>query len=144
MGFNTEFKSWRIDSIDRFKDTRGTLSVAEFGSHYDFRVERIFYLSDIDNDDIRGQHAHEELKQFVICVSGSFDISLDNGKIKETLTMSDDGKGLFLDGLVWREMTNFTENTVMLVLCDRVYKNDRVIRNYSEFLTEVKERYNEV
>lgn len=143
MTINKEFMSWRIDSINRFKDARGILSVAEFGTHYDFRVERIFYLSDVENDDVRGQHAHEELKQYVICVSGSFEISLDNGEIKETLVMSNDGKGLFLDGLVWREMTNFSPGTVMLVLCDRVYNDDRVIRNYCEFLAEVKEKNND-
>ncbi len=130
---------WALTSIDHIQDDRGNLSVAEFGKHFDFRIERIFYLSNIGQNEQRGNHAHEELNQFILCVSGSFDIELDNGKFKNNYTMSNNGTGLFVDGLVWRTMTNFTSDAVMIVLCDRVYNDDIVIRDYEEYLTKVEE-----
>ena len=134
---------WNITVIDHIQDDRGNLSVAEFGKHFDFKIERIFYLSNIGKDEQRGDHAHEQLNQFILCLAGSFDIILDNGKVKETYSMSNNGKGLFVDGLVWRTMSNFTSDAVMLVLCDRIYQDDIVIRDYDEFLVKVKENNNE-
>jgi dTDP-4-dehydrorhamnose 3,5-epimerase-like enzyme len=130
---------WKIIAIDHIQDERGNLSVAEFGKQFNFKIQRIFYLSNIDKKEQRGNHAHEELNQFILCVSGSFDIELDNGELKETYNMSNNGKGLFVDGLVWRTMSNFTSDAVMLVLCDRIYHDDRVIRDYNEFLVKIKE-----
>lgn len=132
-------KSWDLTSINHFHDERGNLSVAEFGLHFDFKVERLFYLSNIVKESQRGCHAHEELKQFIICVSGSFDIELDNGKEKSIIKLSNNGYGLFVDGLVWRTMYNFTHDAVMIVLCDRVYTDDIVIRNYDDFLKRVSD-----
>jgi dTDP-4-dehydrorhamnose 3,5-epimerase-like enzyme len=131
---------WSVAVIDHIQDDRGTLSVAEFGKHFDFKIERIFYLSNIGKDEQRGDHAHEQLNQFILCVAGSFDIVLDNGKIKENYSMSNNGKGLFVDGLVWRTMSNFTSDAVMVVLCDRIYHDDRVIRDYDEFLVKIAEK----
>jgi len=133
-------KNWALTSIDHIQDERGNLSVAEFGKHFDFKIERMFYLSNIGQNEQRGNHAHEKLNQFILCVSGSFDIELDNGKLKKTFTMSNNGIGLFVNGLVWRTMDNFTSDAVMVVLCDRIYSNDVVIRDYKEFLTKVEER----
>lgn len=134
---------WDLIPIDHIQDARGSLSVAEFGKHFDFRVERIFYLSNIERNEKRGDHAHENLNQFILCVSGSFDIELDNGMLKDTYTMSNNGCGLFVEGLVWRTMTNFTSDAVMAVLCDRVYSDDLVIRDYRVFLAKVKENNHE-
>ncbi|MGO4891640.1 sugar 3,4-ketoisomerase [Flavobacterium sp. W21_SRS_FM6] len=133
---------WNITAIDHIQDDRGALSVAELGKHFDFKVERIFYLTNIGKDEQRGEHAHEQLNQFILCVAGSFDIILDNGKVKETYSISNNGKGLFVDGLVWRTMSNFTSDAVMLVLCDRIYQDDKVIRDYDEFLVKVKVKEN--
>ena len=134
---------WSLIPIDHIKDARGSLAVAEFGKHFDFRVERIFYLSNIGRNEERGDHAHEDLNQFILCVAGSFDIELDNGTLKNTYTMSNNGHGLFVEGLVWRTMTNFTNDAVMAVLCDRVYSDDIVIRDYNIFLAKVKENDHE-
>ncbi len=134
---------WKLISIDHIQDERGNLSVAEFGKHFDFKVERIFYLSNISKGEQRGDHAHEQLNQFILCVSGSFDIILDDGAVKENYRMSNNGKGLYVDGLVWRTMRDFTSDAVMIVLCDRIYQDDRVIRDYNEFLVKIKEKNND-
>jgi hypothetical protein len=88
----------------------------------------------------RGEHAHLELNQFMLCLAGSFDIELDNGFKKQKITMTNDSKALIVRDLVWREMTNFTPNAVMLVLNDRVYSEDVVIRKYSVFKQLVDEK----
>ena len=132
--------NWALTSIGHFQDCRGNLSVAEFGIHFDFKIERIFYLSDIVHNEQRGGHAHEDLRQFVLCLSGSFEIVLDNGRHnKSSYTMSNDGIGIFINGLVWRTMSNFTNDAVMLVLCDRIYDDDVVIRDYKEYLAKLDE-----
>jgi hypothetical protein len=130
-------KGWEFVNIDNIHDESGTLSVAEFEKHFNFEAKRIFYLSNIKKGEIRGEHAHEVLSQFVLCLAGCFDIELDNGNQKENYTLSNDGVGILLDGLVWRTMSNFSEDSVMLVLCDRVYKQDIVIRSYDDFLKKV-------
>lgn len=126
-------EGWVKTEMDHFYDHRGSLSVAELGKHFDFQVERIFYLTNVTQDEMRGDHAHLDLKQFVICVAGSFKIELDDTSKIEVIEMSNNGCGLFIDGLVWRKMWDFSADAVMLVLCDRVYSQDKVIRDYTEF-----------
>lgn len=138
MNKNFTSSNWNLVNIDHIQDERGCLSVAELGKHFSFRAERIFYLSNIEANEIRGDHAHENLNQFILCVAGSFDIELDNGKCKNNYTMTNNGCGLFVEGLVWRTMTNFSSDAVMAVLCDRIYSEDLVIRDYNLFLDKLK------
>ena len=129
---------WKLINIANIQDETGSIHIAEFGKDFNFKAERFFYLSQIGKGEIRGDHAHLELNQFITCVAGGFDIELDDGKNKEIINMSNNGQSLFVDGLVWRTMTNFSSDAVMLVLCDKVYAQDIVIRNYDKFLMEVK------
>jgi dTDP-4-dehydrorhamnose 3,5-epimerase-like enzyme len=131
---------WKLVDTANIQDERGSIHIAEFGKHFDFKVERFFYLSNIAKGESRGDHAHLILNQFITCVSGSFDIELDDGKEKEIIHMCNDNKALLVDGLVWRTMNNFTQEAVMLVLCDKVYDQDIVIRDYDEFLMKVKRK----
>jgi hypothetical protein len=129
-------KGIELVKISTIFDSRGKISIAEIGKDFDFAVERIYFLSDIEDEQSRGAHAHAELRQFMLCVAGEFDLILDNGSEKKIIKMKNDGEGILIDGLVWRTMNNFSEGAVMLVLCDRVYSKDRVIRNYDEYLAE--------
>jgi hypothetical protein len=132
--------SWNIVEISSFPDDRGNINIAEFNKDFNFDVKRIYYLTGMSEETKRGEHAHLELNQFMLCLAGSFDIELDNGFKKQKIKMANDSKALIVRDLVWREMTNFTPNAVMLVLNDRVYSEDVVIRKYSVFKQLVDEK----
>lgn len=132
--------SWNIVEISSFPDDRGNINIAEFDKDFNFDVKRIYYLTGMSEETKRGEHAHLELNQFMLCLAGSFDIELDNGFKKQKITMTNNSKALIVRDLVWREMTNFTPNAVMLVLNDRVYSEDVVIRKYSVFKQLVDEK----
>lgn len=131
-------KKWKLIKLDRIQDPRGVITIGEFESHFDFEVKRFFILSDNSENKVRGEHAHLELEQIILCTSGSFTIELFNGEERESIEMKANGNALHLPGLVWRKMYNFSEGAVMLVLCDRVYAEDKVIRSYEEFKKEIK------
>jgi hypothetical protein len=126
-------KPWEFIDIDKIVDPRGSIRIAELGKHFDFDTKRIYVLSNIVEDEMRGDHAHAELKQLLLCIAGSFDIELDDGNNKIIMNMTEDSSGILLDGMVWRTMTNFSKDAVMLALCDRIYSDDEVIRDYEMF-----------
>lgn len=138
MDLTKKTKSWELKKISYFKENSGSLSVVEAKTSIPFEVKRVFSLNKFSNNAIRGNHAHEELKQLIICTSGSFQINLDNGFKKELITLTDSGPSLFLDGMVWRTMKKFSTNCVVTVLCDREYEFDNVIRDYDIFMSMVK------
>lgn len=131
--FNNGNIAWQFVEFPSINEVTGTLKVIEFGAQIDFEVKRIFYLCDLKSNASRGFHAHEELKQFLFCVSGSFDLLLDSGTTTKTYRMTSESPGVLIDGGVWREMHQFTEGTVMMVLCDREYRFDTVVRDYELF-----------
>ena len=137
--FKNNEVSWELQNYPLVQETTGELGVLEFNEQFNFLVKRMFFLRNIKDDSSRGFHSHRELKQIIICMSGSFMITLDNGLLKQTIEMNEKNNYLYLDGKVWREMNKFSGNAVMLVLCDREYKYDQVIRNYGDFLVNLGE-----
>lgn len=125
--------AWQFVDFPSINEETGTIKVIELGAQIDFEIKRIFYLSELKNNASRGFHAHKDLKQFLFCVSGSFDLLLDNGNITQTYRMTPESPGVFIDGKVWRELHKFTEETVVMVLCDREYRFDIVVRDYELF-----------
>lgn len=125
--------AWQLRSFPIINDESGSLGVVEHGKEIDFVIKRAFFLRGVREGAIRGAHAHKNLKQLVICLSGSFTIELDTGIERQKILMQANQQSLFIDGKVWRTMHTFTADAVMLVLCDREYKHDIVIRNYDEF-----------
>jgi hypothetical protein len=126
---------WYPIAIARFRQPDGTLSVVEAGDQLPFVVKRVFWLTGIPDADVRrGAHAHEALRQVLFCSSGSCEIDLE-ARSGETasLTLSEAGDALYLDGQVWRTMRNFSPDCCLMVLCDREYAHDRVIRDRGEF-----------
>lgn len=126
-------KNWYEIAIDHIRDARGKISIAEKGKHFDFDIRRVFFLTDVEKDQERGHHAHEDLKQIIFATSGSFVIDLDDGNEFASFKLSAGGCGLFVNGPVWRVMREFSADAVMMVLCDRIYSDDRVLRDYNEF-----------
>lgn len=125
--------SWSLVPIQHVIDDRGCLSVIEQTVDFKFDVKRVFFVSDVTEQDTRGHHAHKELKQIIFATSGSFKIILDNGFITEEFYLEKGSNALFVDGPVWRVMSEFSNDAVMMVLCDKSYSNDIVLRDYDEF-----------
>ncbi|WP_321311722.1 FdtA/QdtA family cupin domain-containing protein [Halarcobacter sp.] len=118
-------------------DNRGSLIAIENNHNVPFDIKRVYYIFDTKKDVRRGFHAHKNLKQLAISVSGSCKFLLDNGKDKEYIELNSPNQGLLLDGLVWREMFDFSEDCVLLVLTNEYYDENDYIRDYSKFLEEI-------
>lgn len=133
-----EFKSINFEIKG---DSRGSLIAIENNKNIPFEIKRVYYIFDTKQDVERGFHAHLNLQQILIAVSGSCDIVLDNGNEKnneQIITLNNPNQGLYISGLIWRKMINFTPDCVLLVLADDFYNESDYIRNYDEFLEVVK------
>lgn len=119
--------------LSKIKDRRGNLSVIE-KDVIPFQSKRVYYLYDVPSGAKRGGHAHKDLQQFVIALSGSFDIILDDGKIRERVTLNRPDEGLLIENGTWREMENFSSGGICLVLASAEFDEEDYIRDYEEFL----------
>lgn len=120
--------------VQNFTDFRGIINVLELASETYFKVQRIYYLSDIPSDVSRGKHAHKELNQIFLCLSGSFELTVTNGRETETVVLHEHSNGYFLPLGHWRELNNFTPNAICLVLASKHYDESDYIHSYKEFL----------
>lgn len=124
--------------LPKIADPRGNLSFIESNKHVPFDIKRVYYLYDVPGGAARGGHAHRNLTQVAIALSGSFDFILDNGIEKERYTLNSPYKGLLITNNTWREMENFSSGSVCLVLASNYYDEADYIRNYDDFLKGVK------
>ncbi len=106
---------------------------------YLFPIKRVYYIFGTKKRVARGFHAHKKLKQLAIVLKGSCTFVLDNGKKREEVHLTDATKGVFIEGVIWREMKNFSEDCILLVLASEYYDESDYIRDYDEFLTMVKD-----
>ena len=116
-------------------DHRGTLVVAESFQQVPFEIKRFFAITEVGRNQVRGAHAHKTLSQFLICMSGSVKVALDNGVRTKKVVLSDAKKGLLIPPMVWADQIYSGSNTVLVVLCDAEYDENDYIRNYQEFLS---------
>ncbi len=114
-------------------DERGKLIAIESGKDLDFDIRRVYYIYDTAADVVRGKHAHIDLRQVMLCVSGSCEVLVDNGTERRTVTLDSPDRGIFIHDLVWREMLSFSDGCVLLVLVDRPYDTADYIFDYDEF-----------
>lgn len=121
------------------RDVRGNLTFIESGQDLSFAIERVYFLHSVPEGSERGGHAHKELKQLLVAVCGSFDVILNDGTVTKTIRLSDPSKGLLIESMVWRELKNFTDQAVCLVLASEQYDEADYFRNYDEFLIAVKD-----
>ncbi len=136
-------KSNELDKIELLEipkisdpDGRGNLSVVE-RDLLPFVIKRVYYLYDVPSSSTRGGHAHKQLQQFLIALSGSFDVVLDNGNHRRIITLNRPDRGLLIPNGVWRELENFSSGAVCLSLVSAEYNENDYIREYEEYLTFV-------
>lgn len=129
----TTLKDISLLNLPKIQDPRGNLSVIENGT-IPFDIKRVYYLYDVPSGAYRGGHAHEELLQFLIPLSGSFDVILKDGKNVKTVTLNKPNKGLLIVPGIWREINNFSSGAVCLVLASTKFDESDYIRDFEEFM----------
>ena len=132
-----------VIELPKVTDNRGNLTFIEESKHIPFDVRRVYYLYDVPGGAERGGHSHIELQQFIIAVSGSFDVLVDDGVDKRTFHLNRSFAGLYVCPGVWRQLLNFSSGSVCLVLASTPYDEADYCRNYEEFLANSKMRANE-
>jgi hypothetical protein len=127
----------KIIELPKIQDPRGNLTFIEGGRHVPFEVRRIYYLYDVPGGAERGGHAHKELHQFIIAMSGSFDVVLDDGAQKKRFHLNRSYYGLYVCPMIWRELDNFSSGSVCLALASNLYSESDYYRDYQEYLRSV-------
>jgi len=129
---HTIIKDIKIIDIPRIADSRGNLAVIEKDCT-PFEIKRVYYLYDVPSDAYRGGHAHKEQLEFLVALSGSFTVILDDGESKQSITLNKPNKGLLIPVGIWRELEDFSSGSVCLVLASDVFEESDYIREYKDF-----------
>lgn len=124
----------RIINLEKIEDPRGNLSIIEEQKHIPFIIKRTYWIYDVPGGEIRGGHAFKEQQELIVALSGSFDISVTDGKVEQTFCLNRSYYGLYLPAGLWRQMQNFSTNSLALVLSSTHYFEYDYIRDYNEFL----------
>jgi dTDP-4-dehydrorhamnose 3,5-epimerase-like enzyme len=119
--------------LSAFKDERGGLVAIEGSNDVPFNIARVYYIFENVNGEPRGFHAHKDLQQLMICVSGSCEVHLDDGRSKTIYCLDSPEQGVLIVTPTWREMNNFSKDCVLIVLASDVYKSSDYIHDYEEF-----------
>ncbi len=125
----------KIIDLPKIQDPRGNLTFVEGGNHIPFDIERVYYLYDVPGGSERGGHAHKQLHQLIISMSGSFDVVLDDGNNQKRFHMNRSHYGLYVCPMMWRVLDNFSSGAVCMVLASSPYEESDYIRNHDDFLS---------
>ena len=124
----------RLIELPKFLDSRGNLSFVEELNHIPFEIKRTYWIYDVPGGEARGGHAFKENQEFMVALSGAFDIIVDDGTLKKTFTLNRSYYGIFVPAGLWREITNFSTNAVALEFGSIHYDEADYVRDYDEFL----------
>jgi oxalate decarboxylase/phosphoglucose isomerase-like protein (cupin superfamily) len=122
-----------IINLPKILDKRGNLSFFENCKQLPFTIKRTYWIYDVPGGEFRGSHAYKENEEFIVALSGSFDVILDNGNEKQTFSLNRSYYGLYIPKLYWREMNNFSTNSLALIVSSTDYQEGDYIRDYKEF-----------
>ncbi len=125
----------KIIELPKISDPRGNLTFIEGNNHIPFDIARVYYLYDVPGGAERGGHAHKELSQLIIAMSGSFDVVLDDGTKKKRVHLNRSYYGLYVCPMIWRELDNFSSGSVCLVLASNKYDEGDYYRDYNQYLS---------
>ncbi len=130
----------RIIQLPKVLDKRGNLSIIEELKNIPFTIERTYWIYDVPGGESRGGHAYRENVEFIVALSGSFDVILDDGNERKTFSLNRSYYGLYVPKGIWREINNFSTNSLALILSSTVYEERDYIRDYNDFLKMKRRR----
>ncbi|MBS7255448.1 sugar 3,4-ketoisomerase [Flavobacterium branchiicola] len=124
-----------VIELPQIQNQSGNITVLDHQENLlPFEVKRIYYLYDVPGGESRGAHAHKELHQLIIAASGSFNVILDDGKVKRSITLNNPNYGLYVPPGIWRDLESFSSGSILLVLASEKYSENDYLRNYKEYL----------
>jgi dTDP-4-dehydrorhamnose 3,5-epimerase-like enzyme len=123
-----------IINLPKFEDPRGNLTFIEQENHIPFAIKRVYWIYDVPGGQERGGHAFKEQQEFIVALSGSFDVVVDDGNEKQAYNLNRSYYGLYIPAGLWRQMQNFSTNAVVLVLSSTFFSEEDYIRDYDDFL----------
>jgi len=129
-----------VIELAKIHNRAGNITPVTSKENIPFDIKRIYYLYDVPGGEVRGGHAHYELEQLIIAASGSFDVIIDDGKNKKTVTLNRPNYGLYMTPGIWRDLVNFSSGAVLLVLASMPYLESDYMRDYTEFLNYANEK----
>jgi hypothetical protein len=124
----------RIIDLPKIEDRRGNLTFIEGSAHVPFTIARVYYVYDVPGGSERGGHAHKTLQQFIVAMSGSFDVLLDDGKDRKRVHLNRSYNGLYVCPMIWRQLDNFSSGSVCMVLASTRYDEADYFREYADFM----------
>ena len=134
----------RVIELPKILDRRGNLSIVEENKEIPFKIKRTYWIYDVPGGEIRGGHAYNENQEFIIALSGSFDIIIDDGKARRKFSLNRSYYGLYVPQQLWRQIENFSTNSLALVLSSTIYDENDYIRAYEKFLLMKESEKNDI
>lgn len=128
----------KIVDLPKILDRRGNLSVIEEYKNIPFKIERTYWIYDVPGGEVRGGHAYKNNREFIVALSGSFDVVLDDGQEKKIFSLNRSYYGLYVPQGLWRQMKNFSTNSLALILASTSYNQNDYIYDYQDFLTYIQ------
>jgi dTDP-4-dehydrorhamnose 3,5-epimerase-like enzyme len=132
-------KKLKIINLPKIEDPRGNLSFIEEENHIPFKIKRTYWIYDVPGGQFRGGHAFKKQQELIVALSGSFDVAVDDGREKQVFSLNRSYYGLYVPTGYWRQMENFSTNSLALVLSSTPFSEEDYIRDYDEFLTYRKD-----
>ena len=128
----------KIIQLPKIPDDRGNLTFIEGENHIPFKIKRAYWIYDVPGGQKRGGHAYKKLHEFIVALSGSFDVILHDGKEEKKFSLNRSYYGLYVPKLIWRKLENFSSNSLALIVASKVFNETEYIRDFDQFLTKVK------
>ncbi len=125
----------KIINLPKIEDPRGNLTFIEEAYHIPFKIKRVYWIYDVPGGESRGGHAFKEQQELIVALSGSFDVVINNGNTKQTFSLNRSYYGLYIPKGLWREMNNFSTNSLAMVLSSTFYNESDYIREYKDYQT---------
>lgn len=133
-------KNCRIIELPKIQDPRGNLSFIEEENHFPFEIKRVYWIYDVPGGQIRGGHAFKQQHEMIVAISGSLDVIVDDGANRKVFSLNRSYFGLYIPSGIWRQMENFSTNSLAMVLSSTEFFEEDYIRDYNEFLIQTKQK----
>ena len=132
--------SCKIISLPKIHDPRGNLSFVEEENHFPFEIKRAYWIYDVPGGEVRGGHAFKEQHEMIIALSGSFDVVIDDGERRKVISLNRSYYALYVPSGIWREMENFSTNSLAMVLSSTQFAEDDYVRDYEFYKTKFRQK----